>query len=85
MNPFNRYESYAVIDTVDQLYSDDSGLFFDLKMVSPPHIIRGDVIANLLDFDIGVNEFKLQSCNYLHFGTNTLSKGMNPIIPRPGL
>ena len=27
-----------------------------------------------------VSEFKLQSCYYFHFQTNTLRKGMNPLI-----
>ncbi len=39
-----------------------------------------DVVANLLDCDIVVSEFKLQSCYYIHFRTNTLGKGMNPLI-----
>ena len=40
-----------------------------------------NVVANMLDCDIVVSEFKLQSCYYIHFQTNTLGKGMNPLIP----
>ena len=29
---------------------------------------------------IVVSEFVLQSCYYVHFRTNTLGKGMNPLI-----
>ena len=29
-----------------------------------------------------VSEFELQSLYYIHFGTNTLGKGMNPLNPR---
>ena len=40
--------------------------------------LRGEV-ANILDCDIGVSEFELESRNYVHFWTNTLGKGMNSI------
>ena len=33
-----------------------------------------DEAANVLDGDIDVTEFKLQSCSGVHFRTNTLSK-----------
>ena len=39
------------------------------------------VVANVLDYDIIVNEFKIQSYNYAYFQTNTLGKGMNSLIP----
>ena len=32
-------------------------------------------MANVLDCDIVVREFELQSCYYVHFRTNTLGKG----------
>ena len=38
--------------------------------------------ANVLDYEIVVSEFKLQSCYYIHFQTNTLGKGMNMLIPQ---
>ena len=41
--------------------------------------MRG-VIAYVLDCDIEVNEFKLQSCYYVPFQTNTLEKSINPSI-----
>ena len=39
-----------------------------------------DVMFKALDFGIVVREFELQSCNYIHFWTNTLWKGMNTLI-----
>ena len=33
-----------------------------------------------MDYGIVVLEFKLKSRNYVHFGTNTLGKGRNPLI-----
>ena len=45
-----------------------------------------DVVANVLDFDTVVTKFKLQSCYYVHFWTNTLEKGKNCLIsPAMGL
>ena len=37
-------------------------------------------MANVQDYDIVVNEFELQSRYYVHFRTNTLGKGMKPLI-----
>ena len=34
-----------------------------------------DEVANVLDCDIIVSKFELQSHNYVHFLTNTLGKG----------
>ena len=42
-------------------------------------------MVNQLNCDIVVNEFELQSRNYVHFLTNTLGKGKDPFIPRYGL
>ena len=38
------------------------------------------VVVKVLDCRIIQSEFKLQSCYYVHFWTNTLGKGMNPLI-----
>ena len=38
------------------------------------------VVANVLDCDIVVSEFALQSYYYIHFQTNTLEKYMNSIF-----
>ena len=38
------------------------------------------VVANVLDCGFEVSEFELQSRYYVHFWTNTLRKGMNPLI-----
>ena len=39
------------------------------------------VVANLLDYDIIVSKFELQSSQYIHFRTNTLGSILNPLIP----
>ena len=38
------------------------------------------VVVNVLGWGIVVSEFELQSCYYVHFRTNTLGKGMNPLV-----
>ena len=38
------------------------------------------LMAKKLDFDIVGSEFELQSCYYVHFRTDTIWKGMNPLI-----
>ena len=40
------------------------------------------VEAKVLDYNIAVREFDLQSCYYFNFWTNTLGKDMNPFIPQ---
>ena len=37
-------------------------------------------MVKVMDYEIVVNEFVLQSRYYVHFQTNTLGKGMNPLI-----
>ena len=37
-------------------------------------------MVKAMDFRIVVSEFELQSCYYVHFQTNILGKGMNPLI-----
>ena len=41
-----------------------------------------DVIANELDYVIVVSEFEHQSHYHVQFLTNTLVRGMNPLIPQ---
>ena len=48
-----------------------------MKTISVPFILG--LVANVLDFDIFVKDFELQSRDSVHFWTNTLEKGMNPI------
>ena len=43
-------------------------------------IIRG-VKVKVLDCNLKVNEFELQSSYYVHFLTDTIGKGTNPLIP----
>ena len=43
------------------------------------------VVTNVLPYDIVVREFEIQSRYYVHFWTNTLGKGMNPIILPPAM
>ena len=42
--------------------------------------LRG-VVANVLDCNIVVSEFELQSRYYVHFHTNTITKSMNFLVP----
>ena len=37
------------------------------------------VVANVLDCNIVINEFELQSCYYIDFRTNTLGKDINSL------
>ena len=39
------------------------------------------VVTNVLDYDIVVSEFELQSRYYVHFRTNTLRKDIDFITP----
>ena len=36
-------------------------------------------VANMLDYDIIISKFELELCDYIHFQTNTLGKGMNSL------
>ena len=38
------------------------------------------VMVKTMDCGIVVSEFVLQSCYYVHFQTNNLGKGTNPLI-----
>ena len=38
-----------------------------------------DVMEKVLDCDLKVSEFELQSHYYIHFQMNILGKGMNPL------
>ena len=37
-------------------------------------------MAKVLNWDLKVSEFKLQSCYSIYFYINTIGKGINPII-----
>ena len=39
------------------------------------------VMDKILESDLQANGFKLQSCYYVHFRTDTLGKVLNPLIP----
>ena len=39
-----------------------------------------EVMVKAVDCGVVVSEFELQLLYYIHFWTNTLGKGMNPII-----
>ena len=43
-------------------------------------MLRDGVLAHKLDCDIAISEFELKSSYSVHFWTNTLGKGMNPLI-----
>ena len=40
------------------------------------------IMANVMDCGLKISEFELQLCYYIHFQSNTLGKGMNPLIPQ---
>ena len=42
------------------------------------------VMVKAMDCGIVISEFELQSRFYVHFRTNTIGKGMNPLI-RPAM
>ena len=42
-------------------------------------------VAKVLNCDIVESQLKFQSCYYIHFRTNTLGLGMNPLTPSYGL
>ena len=67
-------------------YMSNNGLFSSSGDGSSCAIVGGwdssyGVVDNVPDCNIVVSEFKLQSCYYVHFWTNTLGKGINPLIP----
>ena len=39
------------------------------------------VVVNMMDCNIILSEFELQSQDYVHFQTNSFGKGMNLVIP----
>ena len=39
------------------------------------------IMAKVLNCSFKVSEFDFQSYNYIHFPTNILEKGMNPLNP----
>ena len=43
--------------------------------------MKGVPVAKVLGYNIGVNEFGLQSHNYINFLINTLRKGKNSLLP----
>ena len=52
-------------------------------ILSRLHIAQGGprgVMVKAMDSGIVESEFELQSCYYIHFRTNILGKGMNPLI-----
>ena len=38
-------------------------------------------MVKVLDYDFKENEFKLESCNYIHFQFNNLAKDMHSFSP----
>ena len=56
-----------------------------ISLVYLPKYHRGvsprGVVANVFNCHIVVSKFELQSRYYAHFRTNTLEKGINPLIP----
>ena len=60
-----------------------TGLSFDFSVGKSVFSFYSDsLVAIVLDYDIVVSEFELQSRYYHHIRTNTIGKGMNSIIPQ---
>ena len=57
------------------------GIFFRIFFITETEWSLCGAVANVLDGDIVVSEFRLQSHNIIYFRTNILGKGMNPFIP----
>ena len=43
----------------------------------------GVSMTSVLNCGLKVSKFKLQSCHYIHFQTNSLGKGMNIFVHTP--
>ena len=55
-------------------------LFILSKFYSPSRVCPRGVMVKAIDCEIVVSDFELQPRYYVHFRTNTLEKGMNPLI-----
>ena len=42
-------------------------------------------MVKLLDSNLEISEFEFESCYYVHFWTNSLGKGIKPLIPMGGI
>ena len=74
---------FKYFTTIIVHFSQTIQFFYHLFPVSNIYTGWGDphgVMVKALDFGIVINEFKLQSCYYVHFQTNTFGKGMNPLM-----
>ena len=75
---FTSYFSSSLSDiTLTYAYFDP--IFLDhltICWVRSPH----GIMSNVLGCSLEVSEFKLQSCCCVHFWTNILGKGINPLI-----
>ena len=40
------------------------------------------IVAKVHDCNIAVSKFELESSHCVHFQTNTLGKGMKPLVPQ---
>ena len=40
------------------------------------------IVSNMLNCDMAVSNFELQSCYNIHFRTNIRKKGMKPLTPQ---
>ena len=60
--------------------SRQNGPNFGLMLNSVEGTLR-EVLDNVQDSDILVNKFEFQSHYCIHFWTDALEKGMNPLIP----
>ena len=52
-----------------------------IKEVKPNKGSPHGIVAKVLDSSLEITKFKLQSHYNIHFQTNILRKGVNPLIP----
>ena len=55
-------------------------VFIKEELINPRRVILAALLVKTLDSRIVVSEFELQSRYYVHFRTNTIGKGMKPLI-----
>ena len=76
MQDFLYYEFQDAISSFTIVWKHNIHLSFTKISLGCSH----GVMVKVLDCRIVVSEFKLQAGYYFHFWSNTLGKGMNPII-----
>ena len=80
--PFECFFPYSLMCSFS-LSPSPSGMFSSTHFFLCGGRESSGLIAKVSKSDLQVREFKLLSHSYIHFWTNILGKGMNPLIPPP--